>query len=126
MRTAKIAIWREQIFVGILYLLPVAAIAAWGAVITFILLSFIPLWAALLIAAPVSLVVVVLLIMDHGNSLMEIAIGSFIALVMAAILWTAFANAKAHRLHTHPKAVAKMQGTLSTAGKVSPHAAAQS
>ena len=104
MSRVPFALLAKRLLLGLLFAFvmafPLAAVMAWGALITVALGASLPLWAVLLIASLVAVGIVAFFVAGQGNSVMEIMIGSIIALVMAWFLWP---GVRDRQRHSHSK-----------------------
>ena len=91
----------ENVVTALMLVFPASALIAWIGIFAVFLHIWLSLWASGLIAIPLSIAGMVVFLKEHGGSLVEIAIGSFISLVLAALLWGAVAKVKTTRLHHH-------------------------
>src|SRR5687767_9282555 len=84
----------ERLFVAAAVLAYVIAVAVVGSGFTWVLQTFLPLWAAALIGFPLGLLAVGGFIATMGNDLMDLLVGSVIVLVLALILFPVLATAR--------------------------------
>lgn len=88
----------ENFFLKGMVALPVIAVMIWGMGLAIVLNGILPLWVVIPLALLLGFGAVVFFLAGQGNTVFEVVVGSFIAIVMFFCIWPVLMKAKERRL----------------------------